>query len=148
MPGTFSSIVIHAVFSTKNRLPLLTASTRGILFPYVGGIVNRVGGSVITMGGMPDHIHLLARLPTGLSVADAVRAVKANSSKWTNEKVSNSKFGWQRGYGAFSVSHSDVPRVIDYIRNQERHHRTRSFEEELEILLTRHGIDFERRYLF
>jgi putative transposase len=97
---------------------------------------------------MPDHVHLLARVPTKLSVADAVRAVKANSSKWINERVSSMKFGWQRGYGAFSVSQSDLPRVIDYIRNQERHHRASSFEEEFELLLTRHRIDFERRYLF
>ena len=101
----------------------------------------------ITIGGMPDHVHLLTRVPTNLTVADAVRAVKANSSKWINERVSNMKFGWQRGYGAFSVSHSDMPRVIDYIRNQYRHHRVRSFKEELELLLTRHEIDFDRRHL-
>jgi len=147
MAGTFSNVVVHVVFSTKDRLPLVTESTRGILFPYVGGIVKQVGGSLIIAGGMTDHVHLLARLPTGLSVADAVRTVKANSSKWINEQITRSKFGWQRGYGAFSVSHSDMPRVIEYIRNQERHHRARSFEEELEILLTRHGIEFDRRYL-
>ena len=147
MPGTFGNIVVHVVFSTKNRLPLLAASTRGILFPYVEGIVKRVGGSLIDVGGMPDHIHLLIRLPTNLSVADAVRTVKANSSKWINEQATHMKFGWQRGYGAFSVSHSDMPRVIDYVRNQERHHRARSFEEELEALLKRHSIEYDKRYL-
>ena len=147
MPGTFSNIGVHVVFSTKNRLPLLTASTRGILFPYVGGIVDRVGGSLVNVGGMPDHIHLLIRVPTNLSVADAVRTVKANSSKWINEQVRQSKFGWQRGYGAFSVSQSDMPRVSEYIRNQERHHRARSFEEELEVLLKRHKIEYDKRYL-
>ena len=147
VPGTFSNIVVHVVFSTKNRLPLITGSTGEILFSYMGGVVKGVGGSIITMGGMPDHVHLLTRVPTNLSVADAVRTVKANSSKWINERVSNMKFGWQRGYGAFSVSHSDVPKVIEYIRNQEWHHRLRSYEEEFEILLTRHQIDFDKRYL-
>jgi len=147
MPGTFSKIVVHVVFSTKNRLPLIAASARGILFPYAEGIVNRVGGSLIDVGGMPDHLHLLIRLPTGLSVADAVRTIKANSSKWINEQVTRSKFGWQRGYGAFSVSHSDLPRVAEYVRNQEQHHRTRTFEEELEILLKLHKIEYDKRFL-
>jgi putative transposase len=146
MPGTFSNVAVHVVFSTKDRLPLMTSSTRRILFPYVGGIVKRVGGSLIDIGGMPYHMHLLIHLPTNLSVADAVRTVKANSSKWINEQVTQSKFGWQRGYGVFSVSYSDLPRVIDYIRNQHRHHRVRSFAEELELLLTRHGIDYDKRY--
>jgi putative transposase len=148
MSGTFSNIVVHVVFSTKDRLPLITGSTGEMLYSYLGGVVKGVGGSIITVGGMPDHVHLLARVPTKLSVADAVRAVKANSSKWINERVSSMKFGWQRGYGAFSVSQSDLPRVIDYIRNQERHHRASSFEEEFELLLTRHRIDFDNTYLF
>jgi len=147
MPGTFSNIVVHVVFSTKDRRPLITGTTGEMLFSYMGGVVKGVGGSIITIGGMPDHVHLLTRVPTNLTVADAVRTVKANSSKWINERFSNTKFGWQRGYGAFSVSHSDMPRVIDYIRNQYRHHRVRSFKEELELLLTRHEIDFDRRHL-
>ena len=106
-----------------------------------------MAGTIITVGGIPDHVHLVVRLPTSLSVADVVRTVKANSSKWMNERFATMKFGWQRGYGAFSVSHSALPAVVNYVRNQERHHRGLSFEEELTILLTKHGIDFDTRHL-
>jgi len=109
MAGTFSNLSVHLVFSTKERLPLMTMPIRDKLFPYMGGIVNGLGGTIITVGGMPDHVHLVARLPTSLSVADVVRTVKTNSSKWMNEEFTTMKFGWQRGYGAFSVSHSALP---------------------------------------
>ena len=147
MPGTFSNLSVHVVFSTKDRLPLMTMPIRDELFPYMGGIVRGLGGTIITVGGMPDHVHLVARLPTTVSVADVARIVKANSSKRMNEKFTTMKFGWQRGYGAFSVSHSALPAVVNYVRDQERHHRGLSFEEELTILLTRHGIDFDTRHL-
>ena len=147
MPGTFSNLSVHVVFSTKDRLPLMTMPIRDELFPYIGGIVRGLGGTIITVGGMPDHVHLVARLPTTVSVADVARIVKANSSKRMNEKFTTMKFGWQRGYGAFSVSHSALPAVVNYVRDQERHHRGLSFEEELTILLTKHGIDFDMRHL-
>ena len=147
MSGTFSNLSVHVVFSTKDRLPLMTMPIRDELFPYIGGIVRGLGGTIITVGGMPDHVHLVARLPTTVSVADVARIVKANSSKRMNEKFTTMKFGWQRGYGAFSVSHSALPAVVNYVRDQERHHRGLSFEEELTILLTRHGIDFDTRHL-
>ena len=147
MSGTFSNLSVHVVFSTKDRLPLMTTPIRDTLFPYMGGIVNGLGGTIITVGGMPDHVHLVARLPTTVSVADIARTVKANSSKWMNEKFTTMKFGWQRGYGAFSVSQSALPAVVNYVRNQERHHRRRTFREELTILLTKHGIDFDTRHL-
>ena len=147
MSGTFSNLSVHVVFSTKDRLPLMTMPIRNKLFPYMGGIVRGLGGTIITVGGMPDHVHLVARLPTTVSVADVARIVKANSSKRMNEKFTTMKFGWQRGYGAFSVSHSALPAVVNYVRDQERHHRGLSFEEELTILLTKHGIDFDTRHL-
>ena len=89
---------------------------------------------------MPDHAHLVIRMPARLAVADTVRMVKANSTKWMNETVKTSKFAWQRGYGAFSVSQSALPVVLEYVRSQKRHHHKRSFDEELAILLTRHEI--------
>ena len=147
MPGTFSNLSVHVVFSTKDRLPLMTMPIRDELFPYIGGIVRGLGGTIITVGGMSDHVHLVARLPTTVSVADVARIVKANSSKRMNEKFTTMKFGWQRGYGAFSVSHSALPAVVNYVRDQERHHRGLSFEEEMTILLTKHGIDFDMRHL-
>ena len=147
MPGTFSNLSVHLVFSTKDRIPMLQRPNREILFSYIGGIVNGMGGVNIAVGGMPDHVHIIARLSTSQSVADAVRTIKSNSSKWMNERATDPKFGWQRGYGAFSVSQSTVPAVVLYVRNQERHHRQRSFKEEMAALLTKHGLDFDERYI-
>jgi putative transposase len=147
MAGTFSNLTVHLVFSTKGRLPLMTTPVRDELFPYMGGVVKGLAGTIITVGGMPDHVHLVARLPTSLSVADVVRTVKTNSSKWMNGRATSMKFGWQRGYSAFSVSQSALPAVVNYVRNQERHHRHRSFREELRALLTKNGIDYDERYL-
>jgi REP element-mobilizing transposase RayT len=134
------------VFSTKDRLPLMTRAVRERLFPYIGGIVRNLGGALVEVGGMPDHIHLVSTLPTSIAIADAVRTIKANSSKWTNEQFTTSKFGWQRGYGAFSISRSMVPVVAEYVKNQARHHRDRSFEDELRVLLRVHGIDFDSKH--
>jgi REP element-mobilizing transposase RayT len=147
MSDTFSNLSVHVVFSTKDRIPLMTRSLRKDLFRYIGGIVRGLGGTVVAIGGMPDHAHLVARLPTNMCVSEFVGNVKANSSKWMNERATNLKFGWQRGYGAFSISQSVVSSVAQYVRNQERHHRLRSFEEELKMLLTRHAIDFDERHL-
>jgi REP element-mobilizing transposase RayT len=122
-------------------------AVREMLFPYIGGIIKGLGGTVMTVGGMPDHVHIVARLPTNVSVADAVRTVKSNSSRWMNERSGDMKFGWQRGYSAFSVSQSAVPIVARYVQNQERHHRRRSFRQELRILLAKHDLCFEERFL-
>ena len=147
MSDTYSNLSVHLVFSTKDRMPLLTRDVRDHVFPYIGGIVKRQGGTIIAVGGMPDHLHVVARWPTNVCVADFVRVVKSNSSKKTNEHVTGMKFGWQRGYGAFSVSQSALSAVVQYVRNQEQHHRHRSFQDELKILLTKHGIDYDERYL-
>ena len=147
MSDTYSNLSVHMVFSTKDRMPLLTRDVRDHVFPYIGGIVKRRGGTIIAVGGMPDHVHIVARLPANVCVADFVRVVKSNSSKKTNEHVTGMKFGWQRGYGAFSVSQSTLSAVVQYVRNQEQHHRHRSFQDELKILLTKHGIDHDERFL-
>jgi putative transposase len=148
MSDTFSNLSVHVVISTKDRVPMMTKRVRKRVFPYIGGVTEELGGTVIAIGGMPDHAHLVARLPANMCVADFVRKVKANSSKWINERSMDVKFAWQRGYGAFSISQSVVSSVAQYVRNQERHHRLRSFEEELKMLLTRHGIDFDERLLY
>ncbi len=147
MSDTFSSLTYHFVFSTKDRLPLMTRDVCEKLFPYIGGIVRNLGGTVVAVGGMPDHLHLVSTLPTSIAIADAIRTIKANASKWINEHFTTSKFGWQRGYGAFSISRSMVPIVVEYVRNQARHHRDRSFEDELRVLLRVHGIDFDSKHL-
>ena len=147
MSDTYANLSVHLVFSTKDRMPLMTRDVREHVFPYIGGIVKRQGGTTIAIGGMPDQVHLVARLPANVCVADFVRVVKSNSSKNTNEHDKCMKFGWQRGYGAFSVSQSALSAVIQYVRNQEQHHRHRSYRDELKILLSKHGIDHDEQFL-
>ena len=147
MSDAFSNLSVHVVFSTKDRIPLMTRRVRKRIFPYIGGVIKGLGGTVIAIGGMPDHAHLVARLPTNMCVAEFVRTVKSNTSKWMNERSTDMKFGWQRGYGAFSISQSVVSSVAQYVRNQERQNRIPSFKDELKMLLTKHGIDYDERYL-
>jgi putative transposase len=147
MSDTYANLSVHLVFSTKDRMPLMTRDVRVRVFPYIGGIVKGQGGITIAVGGTPDHVHIVARLPANVCVADFVRVVKSNSSKKINEHATDMKFGWQRGYGAFSVSQSALSAVVQYVRNQEQHHCHRSFKDELIILLTKHGIDHDERFL-
>ena len=147
MAGTFSNLTYHIVFSTSNRIPLITDGIADRLHRYIGGIVNGLGGTSLAIGGMPDHIHIVAGMPTSVAVADVVRDVKANSSKWMNESRPESRFGWQRGYGAFTVSQSMVPSVRSNVANQRQHHSQRSFSDEFTSLLSRHAIEFNPRYL-
>jgi len=148
MATTFSNLVYHIVFSTKNRLPLIGPAERNSLYEYIGGIVRAERGALLEIGGMPDHIHLLVRFKPDFPVPAAVRTIKANSSRWWNERRGhNGRFEWQAGYGVFSVSESQVPKVQRYIQTQEEHHSRVSFREELIELLKRHGIPFEERFL-
>ncbi|MBI2825744.1 MAG: IS200/IS605 family transposase [Planctomycetia bacterium] len=148
MPGTHTNLLYHLVFSTKLRKPFITEAIREELYRYIGGIVRGEGGVLLEIGGMPDHVHLLARLMPTIALADLLRQLKANSSKWINEKHSRlRKFGWQDGYAAFTVSESQVARVSQYIRNQHQHHRTSDFKSELVALLRRHRVEFDERYL-
>ncbi|MCH8852208.1 MAG: transposase [Planctomycetes bacterium] len=116
---------------------------------YIGGIVRELGRTAIAVGGTADHVHVLLRLPPSVSIADAMRVVKTNSSRWVHETSPNCRsFAWQTGYGAFSVSESNRQRVSDYIANQENHHRRTSFQEEYLAFLRRHGIDYDERFVF
>jgi putative transposase len=148
MAGSFTSLHVHIVFSTKERRPILGSSLREVLFPYVAGIVQAEKGQLIEGGGLDDHVHLLVQLHQQTSVAECARLIKANSSKWLREKHDDRWLGWQDGYGAFSVSRSNVPDVRTYIRNQEQHHAKMSFQDEFRSLLERHGISFDERYVW
>jgi len=111
--------------------------------------VRELGGKLLAANGTADHVHLLMRLPPRLALADAVRVVKTNSSRWVHQsRALRRRFQWQAGYGAFSVSQSNVPEVVRYIRNQEQHHRRESFREELLAFLKRHGIEYDERYIW
>ena len=150
MPGTFTNLLYHLVFSTKERLPLIGESFQEELYKYMGGIIRGEGGVLLEIGGIADHVHLLAKLKPTIAVSDMLRLLKANSSKWINDeqKVKQRKFGWQDGYAAFTVSESQAPRVVRYIRSQEAHHRKLDFKEELIALLKKHRIEYDERYLW
>lgn len=148
MAGTYTNLLFHLVFSTKERLPLITESVEGELHGYIGGIIRGEGGVLLEIGGVPDHVHLLARFKADASVSMMIRKIKAPSSKWMNERPdARERFEWQGGYGAFSVSESRVPAVRRYLRRQKEHHKQTSFREELISLFKAHGIQYDERYL-
>ena len=145
--GSFTQLTYHIVFATKYRRRTMTDSLEERLYEYIGGTIRAKNGSLIAIGGMPDHIHILARLSPSLPVAVVVRDIKANSSKWMNEQPGQA-FEWQKGYGAFTVSYSQIQAVEEYLRNQQSHHQTRSFKDEYIEILKRHRIEFRLEYLF
>ncbi|MGH9603632.1 MAG: IS200/IS605 family transposase [Terriglobales bacterium] len=147
MPHSLCSLHTHVVFSTKDRLPTIHDEFRSDLFAYLGGIVRGLDGKAVIINGMRDHVHMLIKLSATLAVADCMRFVKANSSKWLRQN-GHPKFAWQNGYAAFSVSTSNLPHVTNYIREQERHHRRMSFQQELVRLLEKHGVIYHERYLW
>ncbi|MDZ4684062.1 MAG: IS200/IS605 family transposase [Planctomycetaceae bacterium] len=146
--STYSRLLVHVVFSTKERHPWITDDLRSELHAYLGGIARNIDATPIVIGGVADHVHALIALPTKLSVADLVRTLKSNSSGWVHEKWPERLFQWQNGYGAFSVSESSKDTVVRYIENQAEHHRVRSFQEEFLELLNRHCIEFDPRYVW
>jgi putative transposase len=148
MATTFANLLYHIVFSTKNRLPLIRTDIQESVYEYIGGIIRSEGGVLLQIGGVPDHVHILAKFRTDVAVALMVQRIKGKSSKWLNEQPApTERFAWQEGYGAFSVSESLVKKVESYIRTQEEHHRRVSFKDELIALLKRHRISYDERYL-
>ncbi|MGH9603653.1 MAG: IS200/IS605 family transposase [Terriglobales bacterium] len=149
MAHSCSNILVHVIFGTKDRKPLIKPDLRNDLFAYMGGIVRELKGKALLINGMADHMHMLVELPPALSVAEMMRVVKTNSSRWVNENRSHhARFAWQTGYAAFSVSRSNAPAVSKYIAEQEKHHRKRSFDEELLLFLKKHGIEYDERYIW
>jgi len=146
MSHSYAQNHIHLVFSTKNRLKLISQELQPRLWAYVAAICKNQGMLAFAVGGMADHIHILFRLQPTITLARAVTLIKSNSSKWLREK--GTKFSWQEGYGAFSVSSSNVDAVIRYIDNQEAHHRKFSFEQEFITLLRKQRIEFDARHVF
>ena len=149
MPSTHHGILIHIIFSTKNRLPMIDESWQDELFAYIGGTVHDHKASILCSGGIEDHVHLLAKIHPSFSISETVQLLKSNSSRWVNQQgKTESRFEWQRGYGAFSVSQSQAPRVKSYIQSQREHHRRQSFRDEYLEMLKRHEIEFDERYVF
>ena len=136
MAGKQISLLVHFTWSTASREPWISSDWREPLYAQIGGIMRNKKARLLAAGGMYDHIHLYASLPSTLSIAEFVNVVKSNSSRWVHQTYRQARaFAWQEGYGAFSVSKSEEKRVIKYIRNQESHHRQRTFKEEFLILL-------------
>jgi len=149
MPHSYVTNLMHCVFSTKERFPLIDSDLEARLWPYLGGIARENKMKALTIGGTTDHLHGLLSLPATMSFAKAVQLIKGGSSKWIHDTFAkHRKFEWQEGYGAFSVSASQASRTIAYINNQKEHHCKRTFEEELIELLDKHGVEYDRRYLF
>jgi len=148
MPQSFSSLHVHVVFSTKDRTPLIRSDLTSSLYAYLGGIARELACPAIAIGGIPDHVHLLLDLSREHAVAEVLRSLKSSSSKWMHQEVGERRFAWQTGYGAFAVSRSNLDEVIRYIADQAEHHRIRTFQEEFRMLLGRHGIAFDERYLW
>lgn len=143
MAHTYASNFIHCIFSTKERRSLIPAARKSELYAYLGGIARGEGFSLLAAGGTGSHVHLLILLPAPVSLANAVQKLKGSSSRWLGKG-----FSWQEGYGAFSVSPSQIGTVREYIQNQEQHHRKRNFEQEFVALLRNCGVEYDERYVF
>ena len=149
MSNTYSQIYIHIVFAVKGRQNLISKIWKDELYKYITGIVINEGQKLIAINGMPDHIHILVGSKPNKALSDLVRDIKANSSRFINEKKwINGKFEWQTGFGAFSYSHSQLTNVINYIQNQEEHHKKKTFKEEYVDFLKAFDIDYNNQYLF
>ena len=148
MGHTYASILLHVVFSTKDRQRSISESFRRRLYEYMAGVARGEFGRAIAIGGTEDHVHALLSIGTNRSVGEVMSKWKSLSSGWVHKTVPAAEaFGWQAGYAAFSVSSSSVRRVVRYIEGQVEHHKSQTFEEELRLLLDRHGIAYEPRHL-
>ena len=149
MPHTYTNLLYHLVFSTKYRAPIITDILRDPLYRFIGGLIREEDGSLIEIGGIEDHVHIVARLKPTLAIAEALRFIKASSSKWVNvSDLVRERFNWQVGYGAFTVSKSQLETVCRYVRNQRHHHRKKTFQEEFIELLQANEMDYDERYLW
>jgi putative transposase len=148
MPSTHLSLHYHVVFSTKERRPFMDEPWRGRLHAYLAGSIRVAGGVPETVGGVADHVHLLMGLRATHRLADVVRDIKATSSEWVHYEIRQVMFSWQEGYGAFSISASQLGVVRQYIANQAVHHRKLGFQEEYRALLVKTGVEFDEKYLW
>jgi len=147
--STHHGILVHVIFSTKYRTKLIAPKWSDDLYGYIGGTVREHDAVLVAAGGIQDHVHLLLKTSPKHAISATVQLLKANSSRWINDQnYVSTKFAWQRGYGAFSVSESNAETVRSYIAKQAEHHAHRSFEDEYLDFLKRHGVDYDPRYVF
>jgi putative transposase len=149
MANTYTSLHYHVIFSTKNREPWLVPAIEQRAWEYIGGIARKHKMMALQVGGVEDHIHALVTAPPTLAPFQIAQFLKGGSSKWIHQEFpALSEFGWQDGYGAFTVSKSNSPDVISYIQRQREHHRTKTFQEEYLEFLRANGIEYDERYLW
>ena len=149
MPGTYSQLLLHIVFSTKGREHWITPDVAERLYPYMGGIIRAEKGVLYDINGIEDHVHLYVRWRTDVPISDLMRTVKARSSKWVHDTFSAlTAFAWQEGYSVFTVSKSQEPAIKKYIASQREHHSRQDFKVELLRILRVHEIEFNERYVF
>jgi REP element-mobilizing transposase RayT len=149
MANTYTSLHYHFTFSTKNREPRIVPNIENRVWAYIGGIARKHKMTALQIGGIEDHIHALLLAPPTLAPSQIAQFLKGESSKWIHEEFNKlRRFEWQDGYGAFSVSKSSIPDVVDYIKNQREHHRKKSFQEEYLELLKKHEVEYDERYLW
>ena len=147
MPSTYLSLHYHIVFGTKDRLPYINSAWRSCLHDYLGGTIRGLGGFSQSIGGVADHVHLLVGLKATHCLADFMRELKKAASVWVHNEITMREFAWQEGYAAFTVSATARDAVKNYIINQEEHHRTKSFREELIEMLEKASIEYDPKYL-
>ena len=148
MSHTYSNLLFHLIWSTKNRIPFMKGEIKIRIHGYLRKIINDSGANLLFINGMEDHVHLLMAMPLTLLIPDLIEKVKPNSTKWIHKTFPNLRdFSWQEGYGAFSVGKSNLQQVIKYIENQEEHHRTVTFEEEFISFLEANGISYDKRFV-
>jgi REP element-mobilizing transposase RayT len=149
MPQSLSKVIVHIIFSTKDREPWLDLHVRPRMHAYLATVCRDLGAEVIRVGGVADHVHIVTTLPRTVSQAQLIEQIKKVSSKWIKTLDARYRgFFWQRGYGAFSVSLSQLGAVLQYVDIQQEHHRTRTFQEEYRELLHKHRLDFDERYVW
>jgi REP element-mobilizing transposase RayT len=147
MPHTYTNLLYHIVYSTKERYPFISKELRPRLYDYLGGTIRGLGGIALEIGGIEDHVHLLVKLKPTMAVSKFLQDLKSNTSSWGKQNL-HSKFEWQDGYGAFTVGESIIKSVKRYIQNQEEHHMKFDFETEFKSLLEMSGIEFDEKYLW
>lgn len=149
MSHTFSNLLYHLVWSTKNRAPFLKGEVKIRVHGYLRTVIKDMGANLLFINGVEDHVHLLVAMPLTLLIPDMIEQVKPASTKWMRQTFHNLRdFSWQEGYGAFTVGKSNLQQVIKYIENQEAHHRTVTFEEEFIGFLEANGIPYDKRFVF
>jgi len=149
MPQSLANIYVHLIFSTKERFPFLSPEVRPDLHSYMSTVLANLNSPAVLINSVEDHVHILFNMGRTVTLAQVVEDVKKSSSKWIKTQgLSFSKFAWQAGYGGFSVSESNTPKVANYIQNQEEHHRVKSFQEEYREFLNKHKIQYDERYVW